>query len=70
MVPAWIGIVAELLNRVAELIEKVWYAKRTQDRQNKADQAAVDPAAAFAEHFGGRMHNLPGDASKTDKAGD
>jgi len=66
----WIEVVAELLNRVAMLIERLWYAQRQTERQDKADKAASDPAGALADHFHGRVRNLPEDAGEADKAPD
>jgi len=65
----WIEVIAELLNRVAEIIERIWYAQRQQQRQEEADMAHDDPSSAFADHFGGSVHHMP-DASETDKTTD
>jgi len=70
MIPAWLAPLATLVNKLIELIERAIYAKKQKDRQAKADQAHVDPAGSLADHFHGRVRNLPEDAGEADKAPD
>lgn len=66
----WVEVLAELLNRVAKIVERLWYMQRQEKRQEKADKAASDPAGALADHFGGRMRKLSDKAPEAGKADD
>jgi len=61
---------ALLLSKIIEVVEKLLHAKKQKDRQREADEAAHDPAGAFADHFDGRVRDLPQDAGKASKAPD
>jgi hypothetical protein len=62
------AIIGEIVKRIANWIENIARRRNHAKREKKRNAARRDPAGAFADHFGGRVRNVPGDASKTGKA--
>lgn len=67
MIPVWLAPVATLINKLLDVIGRVIRVAKNKARQNRANNAAENPGRAFADHFGGRVRDVPEDASQADK---
>jgi hypothetical protein len=64
---SWLSMLGAFISvLIKKIINEVWRDAKHSKRQKEADRAAHDPAGAIADHFGGRVRQLP-KASETDK---